>query len=355
MTPQERQIWVRRMGARADWWARRQEAVVEPDWEIVDAHCHFWTERSVPDPQDETVLLRTSRYLPEDFRRDAGTGHRITACIYVECGSSYYEGGPDHLRPVGETEYAVDLAAEMASADGATNLAAIVAHADLRHPDLAAVLDAHGRKGGGLVRGIRHSGARLADPSARLLAGAAPPGLYADPDFRRGVALLGERGLVFDAFQFHFQLGDLVDLAHAVPGTTIVVNHLGAPVGFSRPFTSDDAVFAAWTGHVETLARLPNIVMKLGGLASIVTGYDGNRRETPPSSQDFIDDRGAYFHHAIRCFGPARCMFESNFPVDSVSIGYGVLWNAYKRMAMDYDESTRRALLAETARRVYRL
>lgn len=354
MTPQQRTVWVRRMGARRDWWDRRQEPAVEPDWEVVDAHCHFWTERHVPDPQDGNFLLRTSRYLPDDFLHETG-GHKVTACIYIECGSSYYSEGPYDLRPVGETEFATGLATQMKSAGTGTELAAIVAHADLRNPKLDAVLDAHVRQGGGLVRGIRHSAARLEDPAARLLAGAAPPGLYGDADFRRGVALLGEHGLAFDAFQFHFQLADLIDLARAVPDTTIVVNHLGAPVGFSRPFAANDAVFAAWARDVERLARLPNIVMKLGGLASIVTEYDGHLRFTPPSSRDFVDDRGPYFHHAIRCLGPERCMFESNFPVDSVAISYGVLWNAYKLMAMDYDAAARRALLAGTARRVYRL
>ena len=95
--------------------------------------------------------------------------------------------------------------------------------------------------------------------------------------------------------------------------------------------------------------------MKLGGLASIVTGYDGYLRDKPPTSEQFVDERGSYFHHAIRCFGPDRCMFESNFPVDSVSISYAILWNAFKLIAADYDTPGRQALLARTARRVYRM
>ena len=110
-----------------------------------------------------------------------------------------------------------------------------------------------------------------------------------------------------------------------------------------------------WAEHVSRLAELPNLVMKLGGLASIVTGYDGYKRDNPPSSDEFVAERGAYFRHAIRCFGAERCMFESNFPVDSVSISYGVLWNAFKKIATDYGDASRRALLAETARRVYRM
>jgi predicted TIM-barrel fold metal-dependent hydrolase len=243
----------------------------------------------------------------------------------------------------------------MAARDSVTRIGAIVVHADLRDPDLDVVLDAHENHGGGLFRGIRHSGARLEDPSARLLAGAAEPGLYADPDFRRGVTRLGERGLTFDAFQFHFQAEQFIELAKAAPGTTMIVNHLGTPIGYTPGPATDDPVFVEWTKGVEPMAELPNVVMKLGGIASIVTGYDAHIRDAPPSSQEFVDERGAYFHHAIRCFGAERCMFESNFPVDSVAIGYAGLWNAYKIIAMDYDASARNALLAGTARRIYRM
>ena len=351
MTPEERAGWVRAMGARSDWWALRREPGVAPEADLVDAHFHLWQARTLPDPQDATRSLQTSRYLLDEFRRDTGSGHRVVQCVYVECGTAHYPDGPAPLRPVGETEFVAALARQ----GGTPEIAAMVAHADLRDPDLDRVLDAHEAAGGGLVRSIRHAGARLEDPADRLLAGAAPPGLYADPDFRRGVARLGARGLVFDAFQFHFQVGQLVALAQAVPGTTFVVNHLGTPVGYAGPPAEADPVFAAWRDGIEALARLPNIVMKLGGLASVVTGYDGGTRDLPPGSESFVAERGAYFHHAIGCLGPERCMFESNWPVDSVSIGYAVLWNAYKRIALDYGPAAQAALLAGTARRVYRI
>lgn len=200
MTPQERKTWVRRMGARRAWWDRRREAIVEPGWEVVDTHVHLWDERDFPDPAGGG-MLRTSRYLLDEFLRDTASGHRVAQCVYVECGSGCYADGPDDLRPVGEAEFASALAERLAASQSATRIGAVVAHADLRNPELERVLDAHEDKGRGLVRAIRHSGARLDDPSARLLAGAAPPRLYADPAFRRGVAVLGGRGLAFDAFQ----------------------------------------------------------------------------------------------------------------------------------------------------------
>lgn len=352
MTPQERDLWVRQMGARRAWWDLRKEAIVEPDWEVVDAHFHLWNAQELYYPENREPL-QTSRYLLEEFIQDTDSGHNVRECVYIECGSGYFTEGPEHLRPVGETEFAVAIAERLASRSASPDIKAIVAHADLRQPDLELVLDAHQREGDGLFRGIRHSAARLDDPSARLIAGAAPVGLSSDPDFRRGVALLGERGFSFDAFQFHFQLHELVDLAREATGTTIIINHLGGPVGFTKN-RNDDPVFASWAKGIDQLAKLPNIVMKLGGVASIVTGYDGHQREKPPSSPEFVAERGAYFHHAIQRFGAERCMFASNFPVDSISISYQVLWNAFKIIAGEYSASDRQALLTGTARRVYR-
>jgi len=361
MTPQDRATRVRQMGARHDWWALRREPALEPELEVVDAHFHLWAARDFPDPASPGAMLRTSRYLLDDFLADArGAGHRVTQAVYVECGSGYYTDGPEHLRCVGETAWAAEQAAQSGDADGRETISAIVAHADLRHPDLDKLLDAHAAAADGRLRSIRQSAARLENPADRLLAGAAPPGLYADPALRQGLAKVAERGLVFDAFLFHFQLEELGELARAVPGATIVINHLGAPVGYNGgPAKSNqaesDPVFTAWCASIDRLAELPNLVMKLGGLASIVTQYDAHTRPLPPSSQDFVAERGAYFHHAIQRFGPERCLFESNFPVDSVAISYGVLWNAYKVIAAEYSTSSKQAVLAGTARRVYGL
>ncbi|MEK9971464.1 MAG: amidohydrolase family protein [Ferrovibrio sp.] len=356
MTPQERGFRVRQMGARHDWWALRREPAIDPEQAVVDAHFHLWTARDFPDPAAPGAMLQTSRYLLEEFLADArGAGHRVAQAVYVECGSSYRTDGPEHLRCVGETEWAAQQAAQSADDDGTEIIAAIVAHADLRHPELETLLDAHTAAGGGRLRSIRQSAARLEDPADRLLAGAAPHRLYADPALRQGLAKVAERGLVFDAFLFHFQLGELAELARAVPRATIVLNHLGAPVGYSGGPPESDPVFVAWCASIDRLAALPNLVVKLGGMASIVTQYDAHTRSLPPSSQDFVAERGAYFHYAMRRFGAERCMFESNFPVDSVAISYGNLWNAYKIIAAEYGPAERSALLAGTARSVYRL
>lgn len=350
MTPEYRAQLVRDMGARDAWWALTPEDAIEPDWNIIDAHCHFWPARSLPDPSSDTRTLRTSEFLPSDLLRQLAPGHRVKSIVYIECGSGYYDHGPAHLRPVGETEFACHLAAQMQKIDTAPDIAAIAAYADVQSPHLDEILDAHEKAGNGRVRAIRHSAARLEHPKARLLAGAAPRGLYKNPEFQRGLIRIGERGFVFEAFQFHFQLGDLADLAAATPNTSIVVNHLGAPVGYGG---DECDLFEHWLKGIRQLASCPNVVMKLGGLASPVTEYDAPKRDRPPTSDDFIKERGHYFYAAIAEFGAHRCMFESNFPVDSVALSYTVLWNAYKKIAANYTPTERNALLSGTAAQVY--
>jgi L-fuconolactonase len=354
MTPQQREQWVGSMGACTDWWALRPEVAIEPGWEIIDTHCHLWVERDLPDPADPSRQLRTSRYMTDEFSRDVA-GHRLSRFIYVECGSGHYTSGPEHMRPVGETEFAVELARTFDGIGGRPRLSAMAAYADLAHPELDAILNGHASAGGGLVRAVRHSAARLEAPSARLLAGAARPGLYEDADFCRGVARLGERGLAFEAFQFHFQLKDLAELASRTPDTLFIINHLGAPIGYGRGAAAEDELFRDWAEGIELLAGYPNTIMKLGGIASPVTEYDAPLRDRPPSSEEFVEERGKYFRHAIAAFGAKRCMFESNFPVDSVSLSYTTLWNAYKIIAGEYRVAERQMLLAGTARKVYRL
>ena len=143
------------------------------------------------------------------------------------------------MRSVGETAFAASLAEKLAAANDATAIGAIVAHADVRSPNLGAVLDAHEKAGGGLFRGVRHSAARIEDPAARLLAGAAPAGLCLDPGFQRGVAQIGERGLTFDAFQFQSQL-ERTGRRSPMPRrqTAIVVNHLAGRARLRSDFVA---------------------------------------------------------------------------------------------------------------------
>ena len=173
--------------------------------------------------------------------------------------------------------------------------------------------------------------------------------------FRQGFAQLARHDLVFEAWMFHTQLHELVSLATAYEDTTIVLDHVGGPLGIG-PFRNQRAeVFSHWQRAIDELATCPNIVVKLGGLQMPINGFGWHRRDAPPSSAELAEATRPYYLHCIERFGPDRCMFESNFPVDKASCSYTTLWNLFKRIAEGFSPDEKAALFHDTASRVYRL
>ncbi len=327
------------------WLELAREAPIDPERPIIDPHHHLW--RSVGG---------RSPYLLGDLWGDTGSGHHITQTVFVECRASYREDGPEHLKPVGETEFVAGLARASRDGGGGAVIAGIVAHADLRSRALLKqTLQAHEAAGTGLFRGIRHSGARDPNPQALSIPGRAPEGLYGDADFRAGLTLLGELGLTYDTWHYHHQNAAFAELARAVPGTTLVLDHFGTPLGVGAYAGQREAIFAQWQRDIEAIAQHPNVVAKLGGLAMPDNGFGWHLQPRPPSSDELLQAQARYYQHAIDCFGPARCLFESNFPVDRRSLPYGVYWNAMKKLAARYTPAEQQAMFHDNAARVYRL
>ena len=328
---------------RPDWLALAAEPVLDPERPIVDAHHHLFDRPHW-------------RYRDEDLRRDVDAGHRVLATVYLQCGEAYRTDGPAHLRPVGETE-SVDAVARRSEAAGGVRLcAAIVGFADLtRGAAVEEVLHAHLAVSPARFRGIRHGASSDADPAFARQGPRPAPGLMREPAFRAGFARLAPLGLSFDAWMYHPQLPDLVDLARAFPETTIVLDHVGGPAGIGGYAGRRDEVFAQWHASIRALAACPNVVVKLGGLGMRFCGFGFERRDRPPDSLGLAAAWGPYVHACVDAFGPARCMFESNFPVDQCSCSYVALWNAFKRLAAGYRDDERASLFAGTAARVYRI
>ena len=323
------------------WLDQVREPIIDPHRPIVDPHHHLWQRPG-------------NSYLLEHLWADTGSGHNVTHTVFVECRASYDEHAPEHLRCVGETRFVAAIAAASAAGAGAT-IAAIVAHADLTSAHLDAVLDAHVDAGNGLFRGIRHAGARDPDPAALSIPGRAPEGLYEDPDFRRGLARLGERGFTYDTWHYHHQNAAFAALARAVPGTTMVLDHFGTPLGVGRYAGQREVIFDQWRRDMEAIAACPNVVAKLGGLAMPDNGFGWHARATPATSDEIVAAQRRYYDHMLACFGVERCMFESNFPVDRLSVSYAVLYNAFKKMVAERPDSEQDELFAGTAARVYRI
>ena len=203
------------------WWAKRKEEILEPALEIVDPHHHLWDRDG-------------HRYLLDQLLADTGSGHNIVQSVFVECGSMYRADGPAEMKPVGEIEFVNGTAAMSASGRyGKSRLCAgIVGHADLRLGDgVARVLEAQIAAGDGRFRGIRHS--VTWDPSEVFSRGRtnSPKGQMADPTWRAGFARLAPLKMTFEAWLYHPQLLELADLARAFPQTTIILNHVGGPLG----------------------------------------------------------------------------------------------------------------------------
>jgi predicted TIM-barrel fold metal-dependent hydrolase len=270
----------------------------------------------------------------------------------------YRAGGPPEMRPVGEIEFVTGQAAMSASGMyGPTRVAAgIVGFADLTLGDrVEPVLEAHLRAGGGRFRGVRHSAAWDASDVIGNSEAAGGPHLYRRAEFRAGLARLTRLGLSLDAWVFHPQLGEVAELARAHPDANIILGHVGGVLGYG-PYTGrQKEVFTAWKASMAEVARCPNVNLKLGGMMMRLAAYDYRTRPKPPTSAELADLWRPYFETGIELFGPSRCLFESNFPVDKMGIGWAPLWNALKRIAAGASTSEKQAMFAGTARRVYRL
>ncbi|MEM7079287.1 MAG: amidohydrolase family protein [Pseudomonadota bacterium] len=330
------------MSDHESWLQQVREPIIDPQREIVDPHHHLWARSSW-------------NYELAELWGDTGDGHNVVQTVFLECGSEYHRDGPEHLQPVGETVYVQGIAAASQADATQATIAGIVARADLSLDNLDEVLDAHESKGAGLFRGIRHSGARDPHPEALMIAGQAPAGLYLDAAFQRGVARLGERGYSYDTWHYHHQNADFCTLAKAVPDTTMVLDHFGTPLGVGPYAGERETIYSAWQRDIEAIAKNPNVVAKLGGLAMPDNGFGWHERDLPPTSDEFVEAQARYYHHTIECFGPQRCMFESNFPVDRLSLSYHVLYNGLKKIAANYSDAEQDQMFSGTARRVYRL
>jgi predicted TIM-barrel fold metal-dependent hydrolase len=332
------------MEIRTDWLALVDEEVVEPERRIVDPHHHLFVgSEGFPN------------YELADLWADTDSGHRIEDTVFVDCGVHYRKDGPSELAPVGETEYVATVAAESQRSPGRAHISAIVAHANLSlGKDVTRVLEAH-QEASDLFRGIRDVAAWDATEGVHCGPMATDEKLYAEPRFRQGFAQLSKLGLTYDAFNYHTQTRHLTDLARDFPDTTIIFNHYGSPLGIGPYVGRREEIFAQWKLDLSDLAASPNVVAKLGGLAMPWVGFGWEERERPPTSDELAESQRRYTLHAIDVFGPERCMFESNFPVDKLSVSYRVVWNAFKKIVADFSEEEKDAMFRGTATRIYRI
>ncbi|MGE0598632.1 MAG: amidohydrolase [Dehalococcoidia bacterium] len=328
-----------------EWHDQVIEEIIEPERRICDPHHHLWDRGG-------------NRYLLDELLADTGSGHNVVSTVFIECLSMYRADGPAEMKPVGETEFVQGVAAMSASGGYGPMraCAGIISYADLALGDaVAPVLEAHIAASPNRFRGIRYAAGWHPSPDIRNSHTNPPEDILLDPTFRKGFAHLGRLGLSYEAWLYHHQIPQLTDLARAFPDIPIVLDHFGGPLGIGPFAGKQDEVFPEWKKSIDELAKCPNVVAKLGGINMPINGFGFEKRPKPPTSQELINVTGRYYEHTIDRFGPERCMFESNFPVDKVSCSYAVLWNAFKKMAAGFREDEKDAMFYGTATRTYRL
>ncbi len=294
---------------------------------IIDAHAHFWDLEAhhypwlrdpapIPFRYGDTSKIRRN-YLPDDYRRDS-RDFNLAGLVHIE--AEY-----DPRDPVGETRWLSGLARH-------TGLpSACVCQARLDRGDVAEVLAAQAAFA--LLRGIRHKPVAAADPRD---AARGAPGSMDHAAWRRGYARLSGFGLSFDLQTPYWHLDAAAELAADFPETQMVINHTGLPADRSAEG------LAAWRAALEGVAAQANVALKISGL-----GRPG-RPWTPA-------DNGPLVRDAIAIFGAARCLFASNFPVDSLVADYRTIFAGFREITADLPPGDIAGLFHDNAARIYRL
>ena len=336
----------RQIIVREDWLGLTEEEILEPGLPIVDPHHHLWERDG------------GHSYLLPQLLADTASGHDVRATVFVQCGEMYRASGPEEERSLGETEFVTGVAAVSASGrHGLTRACAgIIGMVDLTLGDrVEPLLEMHRAAAGGRFCGIRNRTAWHPSPDVTSNLVMKPPGPLEHPSFAEGARRLAQQGLPLDVWAYHTQLPHVVKLAKAVPELTIVVDHVGGPLGIG-PFRGKQAeVYPEWKQRMMELAELPNVRVKLVGLTMFVNGFDFHKKPKPPGSEELAKTWAPYIEPCIEAFGVDRCMFESNFPVDKGQCSYAILWNAFKRLTAKAGEAEKQSLYSGTAMRTYGL
>ncbi|GAC1339864.1 MAG: amidohydrolase [Acetobacteraceae bacterium] len=294
---------------------------------MIDAHHHFWDLDAHHHPWltareripfrygDYGAICRT--YLPPNYRADTA-GYPVVGTVHMEAEIAPAEAARES-----------DWLAGLSAREGLPW--ACVAQARLDHPDRASLLAAQAACP--MVRGIRHKPA-TASSAAAMSRGA--PGSMDDPAWRGGYALLQQHGFSFDLQAPWWHAEQAASLAADFPGTPLIINHSFLPADRSQ------AGLAAWRQALERVARQPNVALKISGLGLL--GRPWRAAENVPIMRD-----------AIAILGWQRCLFASNFPVDSLVARFGEIADAFLEAIADRPLDQRRALLHDNAVRLYRL
>jgi len=337
------------MSINEEWLLTNKEEALEPDLPICDPHHHLWD-------CNKTYIEET--YLLPEILNDTNSGHNIISTVFIECGAMY---NPEHSieeQVINETEFVNGIAAMNNSGlYGKTKIAeGIVGSAPLLIGDkVANILDKHLSVAPNRFKGIRSQAAMHPDGTIPSTRARPIEGVYINDMFHQGFSHLESRNLSFEAWCYHPQLPQLIQLAKKFPNTTIILNHFGGPLGIGSFTDKEEETYSFWKKQITELSKCENVVAKLGGIAMEINGFKWHLNKIAPSGQELINRTQRYYEKTIELFGVDRCMFESNFPVDKISCSYVNLWNGFKLLTKDYSPDERAKLFHDNATRIYKL
>ncbi|WP_158637690.1 amidohydrolase family protein [Novosphingobium taihuense] len=315
---------------------------------IIDAHHHIFggmAELGYPD------------YEPGDYLRDAAPlGSNLRATVFAECNTHYDAAQPPGLEATGETRFAARLGARF-DEEPVRCASAIIGFADpFADLPFEKIVDAQVVAGDGRLRAIRRSTAWDEDAQFNYPILKTLPHMMRDERFCHALHVLAQRDLVFDAWLYHPQFGELVDLAKRVPDCTIVLDHAGMVLSKGR-YADSNRSWSDWRDGIARLAERPNLNVKIGVLASI-HGLDEIRQKTCGehwTGPALAEHLAPWLDHLVCSFGPERCLFESNFPIDKAHCDFATIVEAFSLAFGGLGPSERNAIFAGNAARIYKI
>lgn len=344
------------------------------DGPIIDAHIHQWDPRTTPRTATPAVKalgwspallhrlaerafpaamldfvgdveLPLTPYLPGSWRADTRPW-KVRGFVHVQADWQ----AKDPLDVVEETRWLEQVCG--------SDLLGIVGKAHLGSPSLDRVLDAHVAASSRFV-GIRDYLAHGGDNEG-LASFASQPDMTADGAWRRGFERLGERGLTFDAWAYGHQLSSVATLVSTLTDTTVVLDHLGSPVGWAGPYAGvgttageRDAILGRWREDLAAIGANPQVWVKVSGQGMQVSGVDWRDRRDRLTAEEVAEAYRPLVAHALEVVGPERCIIASNFPMDRVSLRWSTLYEAFSLLTEDLPPAQRQAMFHDNAVRAY--
>ena len=332
-----------------DWLNLNQEMPILPDLKIIDPHHHLWN-------------LEFGKYLSNDYIQDIKfSGHNIKASVYImsSANKEIYDGPPSNeYSSLPEIKFAYNefLRAKENQLNKCQINSSIVGALDLRYGEkLVPVIEKALQISNNKLKGIRMLLAAHSDKKVSSGAVETQIGIMLDPKFLEGAKVIEKFNLSLDFWIYHSQLSELEYIAKSLPKLSIILNHIGGPI-LIGPYENKQALtHREWRKSMMRLALCPNIRVKLGGLGMQVCGAKFNTKSKPPTSDHLCDLWRPWIFETIDLFGIERCMFESNFPVDKGSYSYGVLWNAFKKLSINFTDDEKSKVFFENAKNIYKI